>query len=95
MTLHQINRLAYPLSTETTWQDCLQIGDQILLIEEGILRTQQNKVELEALLASKQVTLYYLQADADAYGIIPSIGEALSEEQWVDTTLSAEKNISW
>lgn len=95
MTLHQINQLSYPLSTETTWQDCLQTGDQILLIEEGILRTQQNKVELETLLANKQVSLYYLQADANAYGINPAIGEALSEEQWVNITFSAEKNISW
>ena len=94
MRLHQINQLTYPLTLETTWQNSLQIGDQILLIEEGILRTTHHSDALKKLITEKQIALYYLKSDAMAYGLLPTIGNALSDEEWVDITFSADANIS-
>lgn len=98
MRLHQINQLSYPAALETTWQDSLQAGDQVLLIEEGFLRTQQSNAfsnTLKNMVESKEVTLYYLQSDAAAYGLSSNIGVPLSDEEWVDITFSANANISW
>jgi tRNA 2-thiouridine synthesizing protein B len=95
MRLHQINQLTYPEPLETTWQNSVQTGDSILLIEESILRALHQINALSALITEKQITLYYLQSDATAYGLSPSIGTALSDEEWVDITFSAEANISW
>ncbi|MBJ7536662.1 DsrH/TusB family sulfur metabolism protein [Marinomonas transparens] len=94
MQLHQINQLAYSSDLESLWQDSLQAGDSLLLIEDGILRTN-NINDLRTLIESKKVSLYYLQSDADAYGLSPTIGTALSDSEWVDITLSAQSNISW
>ncbi|ETX09447.1 hypothetical protein MUS1_08840 [Marinomonas ushuaiensis DSM 15871] len=98
MRLHQINQLAYPSTLETTWQDSVQAGDQILLIEEGFLRTQQPDAfpsALNQLIEKKEIELYYLQSDANAYGLPSNIGIPLSDEEWVDMTFSANTNISW
>ena len=95
MRLHQINQLTYPAALETTWQNSLQVGDHILLIEEGILRTAHHSEALKKLIDEKQVKLYYLQRDAMAYGLSDVIGVALSDEEWVDITFSADANISW
>jgi tRNA 2-thiouridine synthesizing protein B len=95
MRLHQINQLAYSTKLETTWQNSLKAEDQVLLIEEGILRIHQNTTELQALSQAKQVKLYYLQSDATAYGLAPTIGIALSDEEWVEMAFSATANITW
>lgn len=98
MQLHQINQLTYPATLETTWQDSLQAGDQILLIEGGFLRTQQLDVfsnDLKKMIENKEIKLFYLQSDATAYGLSSDIGVALSDEEWVDMTFSADTNISW
>lgn len=95
MRLHQINQLTYPEPLESTWQNSLQTGDQVLLIESGILRTLQQTDTLRALMALKNSQLFYLQSDAAAYGITPTIGSGLSDEDWVTLTFSAEANISW
>lgn len=95
MRLHQINQLTYPLVLEATWQNSLQSGDRILLIEEGFLRTTHHSDALEKLIDEKQIELYYLQSDAMAYGLLPTLGSALSDEEWVDITFSADANISW
>ncbi|MFQ3187155.1 MAG: tRNA 2-thiouridine synthesizing protein B, partial [Marinomonas primoryensis] len=47
------------------------------------------------LITEKQIALYYLKSDAMAYGLLPTIGNALSDEEWVDITFSADANISW
>jgi tRNA 2-thiouridine synthesizing protein B len=95
MRLHQINQLDYPATLEATWQNSLQAGDQILLIEEGFLRLIQHTDTMQTLAKEKQAKLYYLQSDAIAYGLSPQLGTALSEEEWVDLTFAAEANISW
>lgn len=95
MQLHQINKLSYSASVETLWPNALQAGDVILLIEEAILRTQTQAKALTALCQEKDVSLRYLSSDVLAYGIQPTIGHALTDEEWVETTLSAESNISW
>jgi tRNA 2-thiouridine synthesizing protein B len=98
MQLHQINQLAYPATLEATWQDSVNAGDQILLIEEGFLRTQQSDAfssTLKQMIEKKEIALYYLQSDATAYGLASKIGVSLSDEAWVDMTFSANSNISW
>jgi len=95
MRIHQINQLDYPATLEVMWQNSLQTGDQILLIEEGILRTMHHTEALKKLIEEKQVTCYYLQSDAMAYGLPHTIGTALSDEEWVNITFSADANISW
>jgi tRNA 2-thiouridine synthesizing protein B len=95
MRLHQINQLDYPTTLETTWQNSVQTGDQILLIEEGFLRLIQHTNAIQTLAEEKQAELYYLQSDAKAYGLSSNLGTALSEEEWVDLTFAAEANISW
>ncbi|UTV98500.1 hypothetical protein KDW99_14725 [Marinomonas rhizomae] len=95
MRLHQINQLDYPAALETTWQNSVQSGDQILLIEEGFLRLIQHTSTLQTLLEKTQAEFYYLQSDATAYGLSPKLGTALSEEEWVELTFNAEANISW
>lgn len=95
MQLYQLNQHSYPESIENTWQHSLQKKDVVILIEEAILRTVSQKKLLKALIEDKGITLYYLQADAQAYGMSPSIGKALDDEQWADITLSADANISW
>ncbi|NLQ16701.1 hypothetical protein HGG82_03550 [Marinomonas sp. M1K-6] len=95
MQLHQINQLDYPATLETTWQNSLQSGDQILLIEAGILRIIQHADAMQKLIAEKNITLYYLQSDATAYGLSPNLGTALSDEKWVELTFAAKANISW
>ncbi|MCB5160799.1 DsrH/TusB family sulfur relay protein [Marinomonas algarum] len=95
MQLHQINQSEYPVSLETLWQNSLQVGDQVMLIEEGVLRLTQDSQAMQTLIKEKNVTLYYLQSDALAYGLSPSIGTPLSDAEWVTLTFQAEKNISW
>ncbi|RBP83581.1 hypothetical protein EBI01_07560 [Marinomonas rhizomae] len=95
MQLHQINQLDYPATLEATWQNSLQTGDQILLIEDGFLRTIHQANAMQTLMKEKQVEFYYLQSDATAYGLSPKLGIPLSDEEWVDLTFSAETNISW
>ncbi|MCW8356819.1 MULTISPECIES: DsrH/TusB family sulfur metabolism protein [Marinomonas] len=95
MRLHQINQLDYPATLEATWQNSVQAGDQILLIEEGFLRTIQQTSLIQTLINAKQAELYYLKSDAAAYGLSPKLGIALSDEEWVELTFSAESNISW
>ncbi|MGO2512258.1 DsrH/TusB family sulfur metabolism protein [Marinomonas polaris] len=95
MRLHQINQLDYPATLETTWQNSVQAGDQILLIEEGFLRLIQHANTMQTLAEEKHAEIYYLQSDATAYGLSPKMGTALSEEEWVDLTFAAEANISW
>ncbi|WP_421854723.1 DsrH/TusB family sulfur metabolism protein [Marinomonas sp.] len=95
MRLHQINQLDYPAALETTWQNSLLAGDQILLIEEGFLKLIQQASTMQTLIETKQAKLYYLQSDAIAYGLSPKLGTALSDEEWVDLTFAAEANISW
>lgn len=95
MRLHQINKLDYPVTLETTWQNSLQAGDQILLVEDGFLRSIQHTDTMQTLIEEKQVTLYYLQSDATAYGLSPKVGIALTDEEWVELTFAADANISW
>ncbi|QUX96678.1 hypothetical protein C0J08_15305 [Marinomonas sp. CT5] len=95
MRLHQINQLEYPATFETTWQNSVQAGDQILLIEEGFLRLVHHANALQQLTKEKTAEVYYLQSDATAYGLSPQFGQALSDEEWVELTFSAEANISW
>lgn len=95
MTLHQINQLTYTADLEATWQNSLKAGDQILLIEEGVLRTNQHKSQLETLIEKQNIEIFYLQSDVNAYGLTPSIGKSLSDEEWVELTFSAQANISW
>jgi tRNA 2-thiouridine synthesizing protein B len=95
MRLHQINQLTYPEPLESTWQNSLQTDDQILLIESGILRIVQNTDALQKLIDAKNTQLFYLQSDAIAYGLSPSIGIGLSDKEWVNLTFNAEANISW
>lgn len=95
MQLHQINQLSYSTDLEMTWQNSLKEGDQVLLIEEGILRTTQTLEALQQLSQAKQVEVFYLQSDATAYGLSPKIGKALSDEEWIDLTFSATSNITW
>lgn len=95
MQLHQINQLDYPHTIESCWQNGLQVGDQIVLIESGLLRLTQHSKAMNALSDAKGVTLYYLQSDANAYGVFPSIGTPLTDEEWVTLTFNAETHISW
>lgn len=95
MRLHQINQLDYSATLEATWQNSLQTGDQILLIEEGFLKLIQQASTMQTLIEAKQAELYYLQSDAVAYGLSPTLGTALSDEEWVNLTFAAEANISW
>ncbi|MEO9275789.1 DsrH/TusB family sulfur metabolism protein [Marinomonas sp. 5E14-1] len=95
MTLHQINQLSYPTELESIWQNGLKKGDQLLLIEEGILRLSQDHSQLKSLIETKGIELLYLQSDAVAYGLTPSLGNILSDEEWVQTTFSANAIISW
>lgn len=95
MRLHQINKLDYPAALETTWQSSLQAGDQILLIEDGFLKSIQYVNAMQTLTKEKKVALYYLQSDATAYGLSPKVGIALTDEEWVELTFAAEANISW
>lgn len=95
MQLHQINQLAYPSDIEQTWRNALQLGDSVLLLEEAVLRSTAQHGILEALIEAKQLSLFYLQSDALAYGVTPTLGTALSDEEWVTITLSADANISW
>lgn len=93
MTLNQLNKYAYSGDLETLWQNSLQAGDAILLIEEAILRLQST--QFITWQKQNNIPVYYLESDAQAYGLTPNIGTPLSDEQWVDTTLSADKHISW
>ncbi|PYF84057.1 tRNA 2-thiouridine synthesizing protein B [Marinomonas alcarazii] len=95
MRLHQINQLDYPASLETTWQNSLQAGDQVLLIEDGFLKSIQYAEKMQTLIKEKEITLYYLQSDVAAYGLSPTVGVALTDEEWVELTFAAEANISW
>ncbi|AEF54034.1 DsrH/TusB family sulfur metabolism protein [Marinomonas posidonica] len=95
MTLHQINQLSYSNDTESLWQQSLKQGDAVLLIEEAILRLTQVHSTHMTSLEEKHIRLYYLQRDAEAYGIEPSLGQALSDTEWVELTFSAPSHISW
>ena len=95
MRLHQINQLDYPATLEATWQNSLQAGDQILLLEDGFLRLIHQTNALQQLVEEKKATVYYLQSDATAFGLSPQLGQALTDEEWVDLTFAAEANISW
>ena len=95
MRLHQRNQLDYPATLEATWQNSVQTGDQILLIEEGFLRTIQQTSVLQTLINAKQAELYYLKSDATAYGLSPKLGIALPDEDWVELTFSAASTFSW
>jgi len=95
MTLHQINQLSYSSNTESLWQRSLKQGDSVLLIEEAILRlTPPHSTHLQSL-EEKHIRLYYLQRDAKGYGVQPSLGEAISDTEWVELTFSASSHISW
>ncbi|MEO9655606.1 DsrH/TusB family sulfur metabolism protein [Marinomonas sp.] len=93
MTLLQLNKYAYSAELEALWQQSLQPGDAIMLIEEAILRLQSPP--FLAWLESKNIPLYFLQSDAEAYGLEPDAGTPISEMEWVDTTLAADRHISW
>lgn len=95
MQLHQLNQHTYSETIEETWQHSLQKGDTLVLIEEAILRTIHQKKLLKSLIEKQGISLYYLQADAQAYGLTPDIGSALDDAQWVEITLCADSNISW
>ena len=95
MTLHQINQLAYSGETETLWQQSLRNGDAIVFIEEACLRLPQVTADWLETLAKQSIELYFLQKDADTYGIEPDYGTALSDTEWVELTFSANKLISW
>ena len=95
MTLHQINQLSYSTELENIWQNGLKKGDQLLLIEEGVLRLSQNHSQLQSLIETRGIELFYLQSDAVAYGLTSSLGRMLSDEEWVQTTFSADAIISW
>lgn len=95
MRLHQVNQLSYSADLERTWQNSLNEGDQVLLIEEAILRTVQTPKILEQLSQTKKLRVFYLHSDAVTYGVSPKIGKALSDEEWVDLTFAATSNISW
>ncbi|MGR0277749.1 DsrH/TusB family sulfur metabolism protein [Marinomonas dokdonensis] len=93
MTLFQLNKYAYSAELEALWQSSLQPDDAIMLIEEAIMRLQSPP--FLAWLESKSIPLYYLQSDAEAYGLEPQAGTPLTEIEWVETTLAADKHISW
>lgn len=96
MRLHQINQLTYPTDIEQAWRHAIQTGDTLLLLEEAILRsTTGQEAMLTSLINEKAIALCYLQSDARAYGVNPTIGTALNDEEWVKLTLSADSNISW
>lgn len=95
MRLHQINQLDYPETIEASWQNSLQSGDQIVLIESGILRLVQHSNMMQTLLDDKNIALYYLQNDATAYGLSPKIGTPLTDEEWVTLTYHANTHLSW
>jgi len=95
MQLHQLNQLAYPSTIEDAWINSIHPGDTILLIEEAILRCQIQHHSLRETIESKDALLFYLESDALAYGINPRLGTALTNEEWVNITLTADSNISW
>lgn len=95
MQIHQINQLSYPGTLEKNWQDSLHEGDVILLIEDGILRLAIKPETISRLLQQKQVSLYFLESDAIAYGLSPDIGTRLSDKEWVDIALYTSSIISW
>ncbi|WP_394178406.1 DsrH/TusB family sulfur metabolism protein [Marinomonas posidonica] len=95
MTLHQINQLSYTNNTESLWQQSLKQGDAVLLIEEAILRLTQPHSTPMTLLEENHICLYYLQRDAEGYGVQPSLGKALSDTEWVELTFFASSHISW
>ena len=95
MQLHQLNKLFDSSDVENIWINALNAGDQILLIEDGILRYQFQNSTLKTLIDKKGIALFYLTSDAFAYGIKPTIGTGLSDAEWVDITLAAASNISW
>ncbi|KZN14585.1 hypothetical protein [Marinomonas sp. TW1] len=95
MTLHQINQLSYANHIEPLWQQSLKQGDAVLLIEEAILRLTQPHLTSMTPLEEKHICLYYLQRDAEGYGVQPSLGKALSDTEWVELAFSASSHISW
>ncbi|MEL0638139.1 MULTISPECIES: DsrH/TusB family sulfur metabolism protein [Marinomonas] len=95
MQLHQLNQLAYPNDIEQTWINSLKIGDTLCLIEEAILRCQTQHDTLKALIEQKDISLFYLKSDTLAYGVNPTLGTALSDDEWVHMTLTSDTNISW
>ncbi|MFD1384677.1 DsrH/TusB family sulfur metabolism protein [Rhodanobacter aciditrophus] len=94
MPLYQINQSCYPDAIEQDWQASLTSGDSLILIEAGVLRTIGSTAPLEALTA-RGVTLLIREADVKAYGISPKIGQCITDQEWLNETVSHEKIISW
>lgn len=94
MKLYQVNQSQYPSSVEQDWQLSLKQGDAVVFIEAGAMRALL-QTELLKALQDKQIKVCFRQADLDAYGIQPSIGEAISDLQWVELTQQYSKIVSW
>lgn len=92
-TLHQLNRLA---SIDAS-QPATAATDSILLIEEAVSIVLQPHAI--SRLCQSAVTVYVLERDAQARGIlIPAAPEnikALGVEDWIALCISHDRVVSW
>lgn len=94
MALYQINQSIYPAAVEQDWQGSLQAGDAVLLIEAGVLRVSQHAPDL-ARLQERNIQIFLRESDVLAYGISPTIGHLISDDEWVTQTTIHDTIISW
>jgi len=94
MKLYQINQSQYPQSVELDWTESLIEGDAVFLFEAGVLRLVTQAPTLETL-SQKKVSIYFRQQDLEAYGLKPSIGNSISDLEWVGLTQKHSKIVSW
>ena len=83
--LHQINRFHYPEHCHDEIKLSLSQGDAILLIEEGVLRSQRRDSIL-SYAEQQNIPVYLLEQDALAHGISPRSTEQFTKEETTPNT---------
>ena len=97
MLLHLVNRSPYQHSA---LHDCLarcSAEDGILLTEDGVYAALANSPHRSAL-ESSGATIYVLQADLEARGLMSDISPSatsVDERRFVQLTLEYDNVVSW
>jgi len=90
-TLHTLNKASLDHIASKDCFRALEMGDALVLIEDGVYLTQRNKI------AKKSVFIFVLQHDLHLRGLSPMQGriQIIDDVEFVQLCAQYDKIISW
>ncbi|WP_202305540.1 sulfurtransferase complex subunit TusB [Dryocola clanedunensis] len=94
--LHILSRSPFTMDINALLR-CVKAGDELLLIQDGVIAALAGSRPLELLLAAP-ISLFALHEDLEARGLAAQIStkiDAVSYNHFVRLTVKHERQITW